>query len=199
KIFIERQLLFFMIGLLLGRAVILYEISPFAVAFLAATTLIKGKRLFTITMFVVIGAWTYSVQHGIYITLAVSIFFIIHYFIKNRIQLKWLIVAVFLSSIGARLFLYSFFDKVTIYEWLHILIECTLAIVLLLIFMQSIPLLSQQHYKPKLKNEELICLIILFSSILTGFIGWELYGLSFEHIFSRYIVLLLAFVGGAAV
>src|SRR5699024_7400868 len=65
--------------------------------------------------------------------------------------------------------------------------------------MQSIPLLSQQHYKPKLKNEELICLIILFSSILTGFIGWELYGVAFEHIFSRYIVLLLAFVGGAAV
>src|SRR5699024_11832180 len=65
--------------------------------------------------------------------------------------------------------------------------------------MQSVPLLSQQYYKPKLKNEELICLIILFSSILTGFIGWELYGVAFEHIFSRYIVLLLAFVGGAAV
>lgn len=199
RIFIERQVLFFIIGLLLGRAVILYEISPFAIAFLAAVTLMKTKRTFTITMFVVIGAWTYSIQHGIYVTLMASIFFTIHYFIRDRLQLKWLIFALFISSLGARLFLYSFFTGVTVYEWLHMLIECILAIVLLLIFMQSIPLLSQQHYKPKLNNEELICLIILFSSILTGFIGWELYGISFEHIFSRYIVLLLAFVGGAAV
>lgn len=199
KLFIERQLLFFIIGLLLGRAVILYEISPFAISFLAATTLIKTKRIFTITMFVIIGAWTYSLMHGMHITLSVGVFYIIYYFIKDRMQVKWLIMAVFLSTVSARLFLYSLFAQVTIYEWLHMFAECTLAIVLLLIFMQSIPLLSQQHYKPKLKNEELICLIILFSSILTGFIGWELYGISFEHIFSRYIVLLLAFVGGAAV
>src|SRR5699024_3017017 len=159
----------------------------------------KSKRMFTITMFVIIGAWTYSVSQGVYITLALSIFFIIYYFIKDRMQVKWLISAVILSSISTRLFLYSVFGEITVYEWLHIIVECSLAIVLLLIFMQSVPLLSQQYYKPKLKNEELICLIILFSSILTGFIGWELYGVSFEHIFSRYIVLLLAFVGGAAV
>src|SRR5690625_3428532 len=99
KLFIERQLLFFMIGLLLGRAVILYEISPFAIAFIAATTLIKTKRIFTITMFVIIGAWTYSFSHGLYITLAVTIFFIIYYFIKDRMRLKWLMAAVFLSSV----------------------------------------------------------------------------------------------------
>lgn len=199
KWLIEKQWLFYMIGLLLGRAVILYEISPFAIAFLAAMTLMSPKRIVPMTIFVLIGAWTYSVQQGLYVMVMVSVFYLIYYFIKNRLQLKWLMIAVFLASMSSRLFLYSLFDKVTIYEWLHLFVECTLAIVLLLIFMQSIPLLSQQQYKPKLKNEELICLIILFSSILTGFIGWELYGVSIEHIFSRYIVLLLAFVGGAAV
>lgn len=197
--FIERQVLFWMIGLLLGRAVILYEISPFALAFLAAASFMKIKRKFTVTLFVLLGAWTYSFPHGLYMTVMVMIFFTIYYFIQHRTELKGLMFAIFLSTALARLFLFSLQGKVTLYEGLHIIVEAVLAIVLLLIFMQSIPLLSQQHYKPKLKNEELICLIILFSSILTGFIGWELYGISFEHIFSRYIVLLLAFVGGAAV
>ncbi len=71
--------------------------------------------------------------------------------------------------------------------------------VLVLIFMQSIPLLSPQRYKPALKNEEIVCMIILIASILTGTIGWEVYNASIEQIFSRYFVLLLSFVGGAAI
>src|SRR5699024_3556450 len=50
-----------------------------------------------------------------------------------------------------------------------------------------------------LKNEEIVCMIILIASILTGTIGWEIYGASVEQIFSRYVVMLLAFVGGAAI
>src|SRR5699024_3620238 len=41
--------------------------------------------------------------------------------------------------------------------------------------------------------------VILLASILTGMIGWEIYSASVEHIFSRYFVLILAFVGGAAI
>src|SRR5699024_198773 len=71
--------------------------------------------------------------------------------------------------------------------------------ILVLIFMQSVPLLSPKRYKPALKNEEIVCMIILIASILTGTIGWEIYGASVEQIFSRYVVMLLAFVGGAAI
>src|SRR5690625_5189870 len=42
-------------------------------------------------------------------------------------------------------------------------------------------------------------MIILIASILTGTIGWEIYGASMEQIFSRYFVLLLSFVGGAVI
>src|SRR5690606_3674784 len=95
--------------------------------------------------------------------------------------------------------LYSLPGQLTIYEWLHLLIEGILGIVLLLIFMQSIPLLALKRYQPALKNEELVCIIILLASILTGLIGWQIYGVELEHVFSRYIVLTLAFVGGAAI
>lgn len=197
--FIEKQLLLFLIGLLLGRAVILFNISPFAIAFIATTLLIKLKRSFTIAMFILIGAWSHSASHGVFMTISLMVLYLMYYFIRNNPQLKWFILAAFLAPMISRLFLYSFSGQMTIYEWLHLFVESVLAVILLLIFMQSIPLLSLKNYRIKLKNEELICLIILFSSILTGFIGWELYDVSFELIFSRYIVLTLAYVGGAAV
>lgn len=80
-----------------------------------------------------------------------------------------------------------------------ILVEGVLGTVLVLIFMQSVPLLSKRRYRPTLKNEEIVCMIILIASILTGTVGWELYGASIEQVLSRYFVLLFGFVGGAAI
>src|SRR5699024_11460861 len=77
--------------------------------------------------------------------------------------------------------------------------EGVLAIVLLLIFMQSIPLLTHKKYQPALKNEEVVCMIILVASVLTGFIGWDIAGVSLVQVFSRSIVLVFAIVGGAAI
>src|SRR5699024_7822637 len=59
--------------------------------------------------------------------------------------------------------------------------------------------IARGKYKPALKNEEIVCMIILIASILTGTIGWDIFGASVEQVFSRYIVLVLAFVGGAAI
>src|SRR5690625_6761651 len=42
-------------------------------------------------------------------------------------------------------------------------------------------------------------MIILIASILTGVIGWEIYGAAMEQVLSRYFVLLLALVGGTAI
>src|SRR5690606_20357695 len=53
--------------------------------------------------------------------------------------------------------------------------------------------------KKSLKTEEVISLIILLASMLTGTIGWAVYELSIEHILSRYLVLLFAFTAGATV
>src|SRR5699024_5788278 len=68
-----------------------------------------------------------------------------------------------------------------------------------LIFMRSLPILSPERYQPTLQNEEISCMSIIIASILTGMIGWGMYGVAFEQVLSRYIVLLLAYVGGAAI
>src|SRR5699024_6222606 len=199
EIFIEKQVLLLLVGLLLGRAVILFNISPFAIAFIATAWAIYQKRMFAITMFVILGALTYSVEQAVFISLSAAVFFLLTQFVKERKNIRLLMLFVFISTAVARLFLYSLPSQITVYEGLHLLIEGILGIVLLLIFMQSLPLLALKRYQPALKSEELICIVILLASVLTGLIGWQMYGVQLEHVFSRYIVLILAFVGGAAV
>lgn len=199
EIFIEKKLLLFLVGLLLGRAVILYNISPFAIAFLATAWAVYQRRMFVVVAFVLFGAWTYSLEHAVFITISTVVFMVFVQFLKDRSNTRVLMLFIFLSTVLTRLFLYSLPSQITVYELAHLLVEGILGIVLFLIFMQSLPLLALKRYQPALKNEELICIIILLASILTGFIGWEIYAVSLEHVFSRYIVLTLAFVGGAAI
>ncbi|KAB8126449.1 stage II sporulation protein E, partial [Gracilibacillus oryzae] len=114
-------------------------------------------------------------------------------------QERLLPIVAFISTFLPRLCLYAWEGQLTYMEWTLSAVEGVLAAVLLLIFMQSLPLLSPKRYKPTLKNEEIVCFIILLASVLTGFIGLEFYGAHFEQVFARYLVLLLALIGGAAI
>ncbi|TFJ92988.1 stage II sporulation protein E [Lentibacillus salicampi] len=199
-VLLEKGWLFFLVGFLLGRAVILSVVSPFAVAFLAAVWLIHKDKAAKVMLSVLAGAFSFSITHGVFIMLAMIMFVFLAGIFKQAGKQRLLIpLFVFLSTVAPRLFIYSIWGQLSSYEWMLLFVEGVLGTVLVLIFMQSIPLLSPQRFKPALKNEEIVCLIILLASILTGTIGWEVYNASIEQIFSRYFVLLLAFVGGAAI
>lgn len=198
-LFIDKGLLLLMIGFLLGRAVVLYAISPFALAFAATAWAMQQKRMLPLSASIVFGALTYSADQALFVTVALMIFYVQARFLRDRTNLRFLIPFVFLAVAATRIFLFSLQGKVNLYDVLHLTAEGVLAIVLLLIFMQSIPLLTQKKYQPALKNEEVVCMIILIASILTGFIGWEIAGVSLVQVFSRYIVLVFAIVGGAAI
>ncbi len=197
--FIASRMVYFIIGLLLGRAVILYNISPFAIAFLATVWTAYERRLSLTILFIWIGAWTFSTEHAVFIMLSTVIFLMMSMFLKDRTQLKWAIVFVFFSTVMTRVFLYSLPSVISFYESLHLILEGILGVILYIIFMQVIPFLVQGHEKRTLKNEDLICFVILIGSMLTGFMGWEIYSLSIEHILSRLIVLIFAFIGGATI
>jgi len=199
-ILLDKGILYFIVGFLLGRAVILAEVSPFAVAFIATMWFVHREKTFKSMLAVLAGALSYSLTHSIFILLALVVFIFLAALFKNKQNQQMIIpLIVFLSTAAPRIFIYSLNDQLSSYEWLLLIVEGILGTVLVLIFMQSIPLLSPKRYKPTLKNEEMVCMIILIASILTGTIGWEFYGASVEQVFSRYFVLLFAFVGGAAI
>ncbi|MCG5105128.1 stage II sporulation protein E [Oceanobacillus alkalisoli] len=199
-LFIDRGLLLVMIGFLLGRAVILSAVSPFALAFLASVWLMQRKKTLHALLAVSLGAVTYTFEHTGFIMLSVLVFLILlAVFMQIKREKVILPFAVGFATMLPRIFFYSLNGPITSYEWLLIVVESVLGAVLVLIFMQSIPLLSPKRYKPTLRNEEIVCMIILIASILTGTIGWVIYGAAVEQIFARYFVLVFAFVGGAAI
>src|SRR5690625_7600363 len=97
EIFISKGLLLYIIGLLLGRAVILYNISPFAIAFLATAWAVYQKRMLTVVTFILIGAWSYSLEHAVFITVSLVVFMIFAQFLKNRRNIRMHMLFVFLS------------------------------------------------------------------------------------------------------
>lgn len=200
KVLLDRGLLHMFVGFLLGRAIILSVVSPFAVAFLATLWFMHKEKAAKSLLATMLGAFTISLSQGLFVGISMFFFIILASIFKiiksPHVKIP---ILVFLATVGTRICLYSFSGQLTSYEWMLILVEGILGTVLVLIFMQSIPLLSKNRYRPTLRNEEIVCMIILIASILTGTVGWELYGASLEQVLSRYFVLIFAFVGGAAI
>ncbi|GGA70987.1 stage II sporulation protein E [Ornithinibacillus halotolerans] len=199
ELFIDRGWLFVIVGFLLGRAVILSVVSPFAVAFIATLWFMHKEKAAKTLLATVLGAFTISSSHGIFIGISMFFFLLLVSIFKKIKNQTAIPIFVFLATIGPRIFLYSINGQLSSYEWMLIFVEAILGTVLVLIFMQSVPLLSQNRYRPTLKNEEIVCMIILIASILTGTVGWEFYEAQVEQVLSRYFVLIFAFVGGAAI
>src|SRR5699024_9456250 len=104
---LDKHLLIFFIGFLLGRAVILYTISPFAIALLATAWAGHQKRILALSFFTVLGAFSNSVEQGVFIGLAMAVFYIQTRFLKNRMNLRFLMPFVFIATTATRIGIYS--------------------------------------------------------------------------------------------
>ncbi|WP_156424498.1 stage II sporulation protein E [Bacillus sp. FJAT-27445] len=202
ELFLKRGYFLLLVGFLLGRALILAKLAPFSLPFFAAVFFIKKDRAPLALLGLVAGAVTISIGH------AISTFSLVFLFLASfRITRKWIvnttkvipyyIGTVLLAGKLAERFIVG--GSLSIYDAVMAGIEGVLAFTLSLIFMQSVPLLTTRKRKQPLKTEEIVSVIILLASIMTGTIGWMLYGLSIEHIMSRYMVLLFSLMAGAAV
>ncbi|WP_102347987.1 stage II sporulation protein E [Bacillus sp. Marseille-P3661] len=202
SIFVKKGLLLLMVGFLLGRAFILAKIAPFALPYFAAVYLMRKEKAGQAAIAVVLGALSTSLPSAGFVFGTIGAFFIFKILLlKISVdKLKMIPLTVMLSCLTTRLSLtYVLNHEITYYDMMMSGIEAGLSYILTLIFIQSVPLLSVRRRKQTLKNEEIICLIILLASVLTGTIGWTVYDLSVEHILSRYLVVMFAFIGGAAI
>ncbi|WP_237438735.1 stage II sporulation protein E [Pseudalkalibacillus hwajinpoensis] len=202
-ILFQRGLLLFVIGFLLGRAVILTQVTPFAIPFFGAVFFLRRERAPMIIAALLAGAIsTSNLQNTAFIMCGILVFLIINRFVKlsSLSLVKTLPILVFATSMIGRLIL-SLLTERTLANtnWILAAVEGALGMILTIIFIQSIPVLSIKKRTQALKNEEIISFIILLATMLTGTIGWVVYGFSIENILSRYLVLIFAYVGGAAI
>src|SRR5690625_6317611 len=69
RFFMHKNVLLFIVGVLLGRAVILTTVSPFALGFLASVWVGYRNKSLIVIFAMLIGAFTYNFMHGVFISL----------------------------------------------------------------------------------------------------------------------------------
>lgn len=195
----EQDLVLYIVAFLLGRAVILNELIPFSLAYLVSVWLVKKERSRLVVVASLLGAITVGVTNGLILAISFLLFgfFVtLGLFIDSQKHLPYII---FFSSLISRVTITSLIGAWTSYWFLIAFVEALLSSVLFLIFIQSTPLLTPKRYKINLKNEELISLVILFTSVLAGLSGLVIRGVSLDFIVSRYLILLFAYTGGPTI
>lgn len=195
-------LLLMIVGFLLGRAMILSELTPFILPFVAAIYILKREKTHIAAMAVFAGAMSSVIETGWFVITALLIYFIYQRIVKAFTSdlAKVLPFTVFFASLSARMILTYFSEgTVTSYAWMMAGVEAGLSFILTMIFLQSVPLITARRIQQPLKNEEIVSVIILLASVMTGTIGWMVYELTVEHILARYLVLVFALVAGAAI
>ncbi|WP_026565453.1 stage II sporulation protein E [Bacillus sp. UNC41MFS5] len=200
--FIKKGFLLLLVGFLLGRALILAKLTPFCLPFFASVYLIKRDRAPLALIGLVIGAVTISLSNAastFIITLCfIVVFRISKKWLRNELKAAPFFVGIVLG-LGKLAEAFILSTQLTLYDFMMVGVQTSLAFILTLIFLQSIPLLTFNKRRQLLKTEEIVCLIIMLASIMTGTIGWKVYDLSVEHILSRYLVLVFSFIAGATV
>ncbi|OXM14573.1 stage II sporulation protein E [Paenibacillus herberti] len=187
------------VGFLLGRAVILENLMPFAPAYFAVIYFLR-KDVYKLTAIsLVAGSLLAVTPSAIPIAMEIAVLFLLIKGLEvyEKAELSQAPILVFLATLIVKLFGAFVHGTVGWYDLMMVGVESALAFVLTLVFVQAIPVLTMTRKSNSLKNEEIICLMILMASVMTGVVGWTIQGLSLEHILSRYMLLLFALAGGA--
>ncbi|MEF2968728.1 stage II sporulation protein E [Paenibacillus sp. M1] len=191
--------LFLLMSFLLGKAVILDELSPFAAAFFAVIMFLRRDIAVIAGASMVAGAMLVSGNHALLIAAELLIFFLIHKGMEafERADVSYAPLMVFTSTFLALLFETVIGPSLTWYAFLMTVMDAILSFVLTLVFIQAVPIFTFRKRNYQLRTEEILCLVILLASVMTGSVGWEISGLSIEHMLTRYLILLFALAGGA--
>src|SRR5699024_9559385 len=105
-ILIDQGWFFIIAGFLLGRAIILSAVSPFAIAFVATIWLTHRNQALKTLLAIVVGALSFSMMHGMFITLSLTVFmFLIGFF--NHVDKHRVLIPLF--AFFAPVVLLSFF------------------------------------------------------------------------------------------
>ncbi|MGN7765803.1 stage II sporulation protein E [Paenibacillus sp. 22594] len=201
QLFIVKKwmLLLSLMGFLLGRAMILDELSPFAAAYFAVIVFMRKDSILPVAGAIILGSLFTPFPGPVMVAAELIIFFLIYKGLESfqKVELSYAPLMVFVSSFMVGLFQIVIGPSITWYSLMMATLDALLGFVLTLVFLQALPIFTYKQKSRALRNEEVLCLIILLASVMTGLVGWSVGGLSLEHILSRFLILLFALAGGA--
>ncbi|HZG16819.1 MAG TPA: stage II sporulation protein E [Candidatus Bathyarchaeia archaeon] len=195
------KLLPMLMGFLLGRALILEELTPFVVPYFIVMYYVRRDHLLVSALAMALGAFSHSLPVGLEAVLSMAVSLIVCRFTERfpRKDFSRTPLVVLITLFASHMLFDAITNQISTYSLVMVAVESILSFVLTLIFIQSLSIIHlAKPYEP-LKNEEIVSLVILLASLMTGTVGWVVEGVSMEHILSRYLLLLFAFAGGGTV
>jgi len=193
------QIVLVAIAFLLGRAVILESLMSFAVAYFAVVYYLRRDVAFFSGLAIVLGSTLALQPAPLWIALELLVVYLLFRGLQafEKVSISKAPLIVFVSVILVQLFHAFIGNAVDWYNLMMVLVEAGLAFVLTLVFIHALPVITLAKKSAKLKNEEMICVMILLACVMTGTVGWLIQGISVEHVLSRYMLLVFAMAGGA--
>ncbi|MBC8078833.1 MAG: stage II sporulation protein E, partial [Gorillibacterium sp.] len=184
---------------LLGRASILDQLSPFALAYFAVIYYMRKDLVVWVGASAVAGCFLSPLSQPAVVLSEMLVFLLLQKAMEKyeRTELSYVPFLVGASTFFVQLFMGIVRAGAGWFPITMSVIDGLLATTLCLIFIQALPIFAPARKSYHLKNEEIVCLIILLASVMTGTLGWEIAGISIQHVLSRYLVLVFALVGGA--
>ena len=188
------------IGFLLGRATILGDLSPFALALFAAIYFLK-PNLRQVTAGALIMGSVFAIEINTWsMIMQIMILWLIFQALEKYERIhavhspQWVFTTAFLV-----LFFVNIIDsELSWFTFMITAVEAVLSSILTMIFFQALPLLLLPRQYSKIRNEEMICLVILVATLFTGMAYWQIWTLSIDQVLSKYLILLVAMLGGVA-
>lgn len=181
---------------LLARAEMLGRFSPFALPFFIVGLLLWPRRWPWLALAMLMGASTLRLERVTALLGGVALVLVLSAVWRRR-KTGWLTLATwgFFAVAGGGLLSRFVHGQLTLPEGVYIGVEGVLAAVLTILMWQTVQLFPERKEKA-LRQEEMICLVILLASAVTGTVGWAMGGLSVTMILAQWLVAVFAFAAG---
>ena len=185
------------VGFLLGRAMILDVLAPFAVPYLAVVYHLSHRHWVGTAAALTAGAVTVSTSHGIWMA-GMFVLLLLVQKIFHWLGLKQLnhLPFIVLFTQGGGYLAHLWLEGWTPYEGLLAGVDVVLGFILTLIFIQALPILTAMRKPYVLRHEEIVCMVILIGSAITGLFDWTVGDLSVAQMVSGLLIMAMALSGG---
>lgn len=197
-----RHLLFFASAILVSRVIMLKSLMPFGIAFLIASyAILSKKEAFLVGIFSIVGymiSFQQYISLGHAITVLALTLFIPIISEKNKV-LKFSAIAFVLNIISNVFFHYYYISlDFMLYDLIVAVFESIILVATSYVFSYGIPFYFNKGARKVLSREEIICLVLTLSIIVSGVWDINVYGFSIKNIIAFFVVLSLGYTEGAA-
>ncbi|MEG6617187.1 stage II sporulation protein E [Peptococcaceae bacterium 1198_IL3148] len=198
RAFTGRWLLLYLTAFFLGRAVLMGELMPFGVAFVAAFIRVAGSDNLGPLICTCLGLATVingpPLASGI---LAIIATYLLLRFGPDMESRQWYVIpgVVLITELIVKCSFVAYGGGL-LYGYISVLFEAVFACILTIAFLHALPPLWRSTVPGRISGEAVFCMLLLFGGVIAGTGEMGIGNVSLRGIISNYVILLAALVGG---